>query len=144
MQQRHGAKPHTETSPLHDNILAKFCQLANLEWTYNDQISERVLKFSNFKCSYFINVSFKMRWSTLTYNLVSTQTRLIVLKWVNASFSKNGPFPASFFFNFVFSKQLTVNVQYKFLPVTGFEPRTSLIMFYFQKKSVQPKVNLLN
>ena len=42
---------------------------------------------------------------------------------------KNGPFPASFFFISVFSIhswQLT-NVQYtnKFLPMTGFEPRTS-------------------
>ena len=32
--------------------------------------------------------------------------------------------PSLFFFIFVFSKQLTVNVQYKFLPMTGFEPRT--------------------
>ena len=30
-----------------------------------------------------------------------------------------------FFFIFVFSIQLTVNVRYKFLPMTGFEPRTS-------------------
>ena len=36
-----------------------------------------------------------------------------------------GPFPASFFFIFIFSRQLTVNIQYKFLPMTGFEPRTS-------------------
>ena len=28
-------------------------------------------------------------------------------------------------FFFVFSIQLTVNVRYKFLPMTGFEPRTS-------------------
>ena len=34
----------------------------------------------------------------------------------------NGPFPASFFFIFVFSIQLTVN---KFLPMTAFKPRTS-------------------
>ena len=44
-------------------------------------------------------------------------------------FLKNGPFPASFFFIFVFSIhswQLTI-VQYinKFLPMTGFEPPTS-------------------
>ena len=30
-----------------------------------------------------------------------------------------------FFFIFVFSIQLTVNMQYNFLPMTGFEPRTS-------------------
>ena len=30
-----------------------------------------------------------------------------------------------FFFIFVFSTQLTVNVQYNFLPMTGFEPQTS-------------------
>ena len=41
-----------------------------------------------------------------------------------SSFFLNGPFPA-FFFIFVFSIQLTVNVQYKFLPMTGFELRTS-------------------
>ena len=33
--------------------------------------------------------------------------------------------PGLFFFIFVFSVQLTVNIQYKFLPMTGFEPRTS-------------------
>ena len=33
--------------------------------------------------------------------------------------------PGLFFFIFVFSIQLTVNVQYKFLLMTGFEPRTS-------------------
>ena len=30
-----------------------------------------------------------------------------------------------FIFIFVFSIQLTVNVQYKLLPMTGFEPQTS-------------------
>ena len=38
-------------------------------------------------------------------------------------FLKNGPFPASFFI-FVFSIKLTVNVQYKLLPMTGFELQT--------------------
>ena len=33
--------------------------------------------------------------------------------------------PGLFFFIFAFSIQLTVNVQYKFLPMAGFEPRTS-------------------
>ena len=39
---------------------------------------------------------------------------------------KNGPFPATFFFIFIFSIQLTVNKCsiYKFLPMTGFELRT--------------------
>ena len=40
-------------------------------------------------------------------------------------FLKNGLLSASFFFMFVSSIQLTVNVQYKFFPMTGFEPRTS-------------------
>ena len=41
-------------------------------------------------------------------------------------FLKKLPFLASFSFIFVFSIQLTVNnVQYKCLPMTGFEPRTS-------------------
>ena len=35
--------------------------------------------------------------------------------------------PGLFFFIFVFSILLTVNVQYKFLPMTGFEPLTSRI-----------------
>ena len=38
---------------------------------------------------------------------------------------QNGPFPASFFFISVFSIQLTINDQFNFLPMTGFEPRTS-------------------
>ena len=33
--------------------------------------------------------------------------------------------PGLYFFIFVFSIQLTVNVKYKMLPMTGFEPRTS-------------------
>ena len=32
--------------------------------------------------------------------------------------------PALFLFIFFFSIQLTVNIQYEFLPITGFEPRT--------------------
>ena len=41
-------------------------------------------------------------------------------------FKKNyGPSPASFFFIFVFSIQLSVNGQYKMLLMTGFELRTS-------------------
>ena len=36
-----------------------------------------------------------------------------------------GSFAASFSFIFVFLIQLTVNVQYKFLPMTVFEPQTS-------------------
>ena len=43
-----------------------------------------------------------------------------------SNFVFNGSFPASFFFIFVFSIQLTAKiVQYKILPTTGFEPRTS-------------------
>ena len=38
---------------------------------------------------------------------------------------KNWAIPGLFFFIFVFLKQLTVNVQYKCLPMTGFEPQTS-------------------
>ena len=39
----------------------------------------------------------------------------------------NEPISASFWFIFVFSIQLTINVQYKFSLMTGFEPRTSEI-----------------
>ena len=40
---------------------------------------------------------------------------------------KNGPFPATFFFIFIFSIQLTVNKCsiYKFLPMTGFKLQNS-------------------
>ena len=38
---------------------------------------------------------------------------------------KKAAIPGLFFFIFVFSMQLIVNVQYKFLPMTGFELRTS-------------------
>ena len=41
-------------------------------------------------------------------------------KWAPPVIFSNG----LFFLIFVFSIQLTVNVQYKFLPMTGFEPRT--------------------
>ena len=40
----------------------------------------------------------------------------VFLKWA---------IPGLFFFIFVFSIHLTVNVQYKFLPMYGFEPRIS-------------------
>ena len=43
-------------------------------------------------------------------------------------FLKNGPFSGLFFFFLLFSVQLTVNVQYNFLLMTGFEPRTSAIV----------------
>ena len=42
----------------------------------------------------------------------------VFLKWDN---------PGLFFFIFVFSIQLTVNIQYKFLPMTEFEPWTSAV-----------------
>ena len=42
-----------------------------------------------------------------------------------ASFLKKWANPGLYFFIFVFSIQLTVNVQYNFLPMTVFEPRTS-------------------
>ena len=49
-------------------------------------------------------------------------------KWAktgNFFFLKQWAIPGLFFFIFVFSIQLTVNnVQYNFLPMTGFEPRT--------------------
>ena len=38
---------------------------------------------------------------------------------------KKWAIPGLFFFIFVFSKQLTENVQYKISPMTGFELRTS-------------------
>ena len=47
----------------------------------------------------------------------------------SASFFK-WAIPGLFFFIFVFSIQLTVNVQYKFLLMTRFEPRTSGIGSY--------------
>ena len=44
--------------------------------------------------------------------------------WIQAHFFK-WAVPGLFFFIFVFSIQLTINVQYKFFLMTGFEPQTS-------------------
>ena len=44
---------------------------------------------------------------------------------VNYDLLKNMGHSRPLFFNFVFSILLTVNVQYKFLPMTGFKPLTS-------------------
>ena len=40
-------------------------------------------------------------------------------------FFKKWAIPGLFFFIFAFSTHLTVNVQYKFVPMTGLEPWTS-------------------
>ena len=47
--------------------------------------------------------------------------------WGIVLFLKNGPFPASFSLFSSFQYNWQKNVQYKFLPMTGFEPRTSVI-----------------
>ena len=59
--------------------------------------------------------------TTLTYGQFLQIRRSKLLR----AFLKNGPFPSSFFFIFIFSIQLTANVQYKCLPMSGFELRTS-------------------
>ena len=56
-------------------------------------------------CRYF-------RWSNLD-------------SFCSLSFFKKMAYPGLLFFTFVFSIQLTVNVQYKFLPMPGFELQTS-------------------
>ena len=53
-------------------------------------------------------------------------------------FLKNGPFSGLFFFFLLFSVQLTVNVQYNFLLMTGFEPRTSAIVSDRSTNWLQP------
>ena len=45
--------------------------------------------------------------------------RPILMLFPSVHFLKNGPFSASFFFIFVFSIHWTVNVLYKFLPITA-------------------------
>ena len=70
---------------------------------------------------------------SISPNLVAVNhCHIFVGKWSNAIIFLNGPFPASFSFIFVFSIQLTVNKCsiYKFLPMIGFEPRTSGIESY--------------
>ena len=62
--------------------------------------------------------------TTDQFILAPHPTQISVVKLFQI-FLKNGPFSASFFFIFVFSILLTVNVQYKFLPMTGFEQQTS-------------------
>ena len=57
----------------------------------------------------------------LRANIVNFYRLLCVLK-IRTDFYKNGPIPTTFS---LFSLQLTENIQYKFLPMTGFEPRTS-------------------
>ena len=59
--------------------------------------------------TYHMTASFLPEWS-------STQVEHLIFKWA---------IPGLFFFIFVFSIQLTVNVQYKILPMTGFEPQTT-------------------
>ena len=79
-----------------------------------------------------------MRYDNIFDNLICQTTYSTLLKNLSPSCSYipiatsthlhlNGPFPAFFLSIFVFSLQLTVNVQYRFLPMTGFEPRTSII-----------------
>ena len=67
----------------------------------------------------------------LCYTIILGTTHsvfLILLFWIIktkvATFFEVA-FPGLFFFIFVFSIQLTVNAQYNFLQMTGFEPRTS-------------------
>ena len=55
-------------------------------------------------------------WSPTRPFSIFQFTKLLFLKWAN---------PGLFFFIFVFSIQLTENIQYKFLPMTGFKPWTS-------------------
>ena len=50
-----------------------------------------------------------------------------MMKFKSIDFLKKWAIPGLFYFIFVFSIQLTVNVQFKCLPMTGFEPRTSEI-----------------
>ena len=51
---------------------------------------------------------------------------MIWYQYCKNTFLKKWAIPGLFFFIFVFSLQLTVNnVQYKSLPMTGFEPWTS-------------------
>ena len=54
--------------------------------------------------------------SAMKVSAISADLSIFLKKWAN---------PGPFFFIFVFSLQLTVNIQYKLLPMTGFEPRTS-------------------
>ena len=59
-------------------------------------------------------------WTTHTLPILNS---CLLSKFV--FFLKKWAIPCLFFFIFVFSIQITVNVQYNFLPMTGFEPRTS-------------------
>ena len=71
-------------------------------------------------CDYFLGNFWKKKMGNFLFrHLVTMSPRLFVF------FKKNWPIPATFFFIFVFSIYLTENIQYKFLPMTGYEPRTS-------------------
>ena len=65
---------------------------------------------------YFTNIVSRPNSLESMSNVRDTSKGVKLKKWA---------IPGLFFFIFVFSIQLTVNVRYKFLPMTGFEPRTS-------------------
>ena len=78
--------------------------------------------FSPFCC-----VNFKINKKSYKLDLTIDQNSsfMRLYQFGKYLFSKNGPFPASFSLFSSFSIQLTVNVQYKFLLMTGFEPQIS-------------------
>ena len=70
----------------------------------------------------------KGQCSTAYYicSIVIVQTSYAgTVKYALLFFKKKWAISDLFFFIYVFSKQLAVNVQYKFLAMTGFEPQTS-------------------
>ena len=108
--------------------------------TLGTSISQAHLDKGNFLSIILHNFEsrYSVRYDNIFDNLICQTTYSTLLKNLSPSCSYipiatsthlhlNGPFPAFFLSIFVFSLQLTVNVQYRFLPMTGFKPRTSII-----------------
>ena len=101
-----------------DSTIMTFVQSANTHWMVG-------LMFDWFVGIYLVDLLHKYNNKFYAWlNPIQSNCRECSKVQFCHIFLKKGPFPASFSFIFVFSIQLTVNVQY-FLLMTGFEPRTS-------------------
>ena len=114
----------TQTSIVNINGVLFWTIMNQVFTTYSTVLNVSILFlliqfFINYKIpsSYCLQLSFSYFLNSTTHCLFSIIQKSI---FIIHSFLK-----CFFLFVFVFSIQLTVNVQYKFLPLTGFEPRAS-------------------
>ena len=93
-----------------------------VEWDEQPLVSYSVHEGKHFLLQLWVD--YFLSWFTM--GLVQLFIHLLLLKF-SMSFFKKWAIPGLFFFIFVFSIQLRINIQYKILPMTGFEPWTSWI-----------------